>query len=242
MTSDEIDQIILLFITENRGKATKNDVVHHMDKNGILSRVPTLNRLKELNSSGKIIVLGGKNIRRGQAHLLTINNQNAYNRIYNWLTELDIILNQIQEPLSDMQYYICGPAPDDPNFHPGLNEKRSEYLENLRIACHMPIERFLDFLFVLINRLILAERDLQLLNERIVELYLKTRRVFLYMNSFDDIDPYFKNDISELDHALKDEQLAQYMNATEIDPKFVYNLRQMIAKFRTQLIENFNQH
>lgn len=211
-----------------------------MNENGILSRVPTLNKLKELESSGKITVQRG-NKRRGQSHFLVINNQSAYNRIYNWLTEIDEILNEIRAPLFEMQYYICGPPPDDPDFQYGLNKKRSEYLENLRSACLLPIERFIDFLFILSNRVIQSEKDSQLLNERIVDLYLKSMKVFSYMNNFDDIGSYLKKDISNLDSWLKDAKVNRYAKDVGINLNFGHNLRMKIEKFRNEIIDDFGR-
>ena len=239
LKTDEIDQRILGYITEKKGNATKNNVVNHMNENGLLSRIPTLKKLKELESSGKITVQRGKNNRRGQAHFLVINNQSAYNRIYSWLIQIDEILNEIRAPMQDIQYYICGPAPDDPDFQYELNKQRSVYLENLRSTCLMPIERFLDFLFILSNRVIQSEKDSQLLNERIVDLYLKSMDVFLYTNTLDDMDSYLKNDISNLDSCLKDARINRYVRDGKISLDFGHNLRGKIEKFRKEIIEDF---
>ena len=214
-----------------------------MNERGLLSRVPTLNKLKELESSGKIIVQKGKNNRKGQAHFLAINNKSAYNRIYNWLTEVENILNKIEleGPFEHIYYYICGPAPGDPNDLQELNRKRSQVLSNFLYACHRPIERLLDFLFILSNRVIQSEKDSQLLNEKIVDLYLKLMEVFNLKSTLKDIDFYLKEDISELDHCLKDAELNDYIRGIEINPNFARNLSQKMETFRTEIMEDFSQ-
>lgn len=211
-----------------------------MNENGLLSRVPTLNKLKELESTGKIIVLGDNN-RRGQPHFLAINNKSAYNRIYNWLTEIEHILDQMELTFEYVHYYMCGPAPDDPAFRDEFNKTRSMFLDNLRNASFRPIERLLNFLYILSNRVVQSAKDSQLLNERIVDLHIKLMNVFKFMNTLDDIDIYLKSDMSELNTCLEDKRIHEYIAGTDINLESVYNLPIKIEKFRKEIMEDFSR-
>jgi hypothetical protein len=239
LRTDEIERSILNYIIEKRGRATKNNVVHYMTEQGQLSRVPTLNKIDELKTSGKIIVRTGRGNRKGQAHFLAINNINTYNQINSWLTEINDILDEIETPLEYVYYYICGPAPDDPHSRPDLDGTRSKFLVELHQACHGPIAMLLDFLFLLTNRVIESEKDSQLLNQRIVDLHLKSMKVFSFRNNLTDIDANLKQEISTLGRCLDNPHLHELTDGTEINLNFGYNLRHKIEKFRKQHIENF---
>jgi hypothetical protein len=89
------------------------------------------------------------------------------------------------------------------------------------------------------NSVIQSEKDSQLLNEKIVDLYLRIMTVFNHRSTFDEIDFYLKEDISSLDGWLKNKKLRQYTHEPEISVDFGYKLVAKIDKFRKELVENF---
>jgi len=243
---DDLEKTVLKFIIEKKGTATKNRVVEYMNTEGHLSRVPTLNLLDNLESSGKILVSRGNGDRKGQAHLLSINTKNAYNRINNWLSQIEKILDEIEEPLQYVYNYIVGiPEPDPDNPDPSIPEKwyakRTKLFSDFSYACNAPIERLLDFLFILSNRIIQSERDSQLLNEKIVDLNLKLMKIFNHRNTFDEIDFYLKEDISTLDGWINNPELRRYTKEPQLSIDFGFNMLDKIKKFRKELVEDFSK-
>jgi hypothetical protein len=161
-----------------------------------------------------------------------------------FILSIEAILREIEEPLTYVYNYVVGlPEPDpdkpDPTIPKKWYLKRTELFRDFSYACHAPIERWLDFLFILSNRVIQSEKDSQLLNEKIVDLYLRLMTVFNHRSTFDEIDFYLKEDISSLDGWLKNKKLRQYTHEPEISVDFGYKLVAKIDKFRKELVENF---
>jgi hypothetical protein len=96
LTSPESKERILKYIEEHDGKKIKQNVVDYMNsevhEDLRISRVPTLNIIKELKSENRIKVSGK---RKGQSHYLSINRDNDFDLI----TKKLIIYKQLIEKL-----------------------------------------------------------------------------------------------------------------------------------------------
>jgi hypothetical protein len=201
LRTEEIERTMLDFIFKNKGRITKNDLVAYMDKKGYLSRVPTLRKIHEFESTGKINISRGKGNRKGQAHHLSINNQNVYNRIYNWLTEIEDILNKINVTREIIQI----------SFHSNMEQDEFDYY-NLFIGLpRKPISSMLHFLLILTNKLIQSEKDSQLLNMRIVDLFLKLdRKSDTSTNELEELGKDLEQDILLIKNDLQHPRIYEF--------------------------------
>ena len=96
MSSAESKEAILKYIEEHDGKKIKQNVVDYMKSEVAeelrISRVPTLDIIKELKSENRIKVSG---TRKGQSHYLSINRDNDFDHI----TKKLILYKQMIEKL-----------------------------------------------------------------------------------------------------------------------------------------------
>lgn len=238
---DSHHKAILEFI-KNTPNCTENQVVKAMEEQKVCSKMTTLRKLDELIEKQEISDLlkqGGSGF-----HRFIINEHNEFNKIYNWLAEIDSILNEIEDPMADVYNYIVGiPEPDpghpDPSIPDEWYDRRTELFRDFSLSCYAPIERLLDFLFILSNRVIQYEKDSQLLNKIIADLNLKLMDVFSMNSAIKDIDLHLKDDISTLDGWLSYPELRQYTKEPEITVDFGYNLVKKIEKFRTEVTARY---
>ena len=172
-------EIIRSFIID-RGKATKNEVVKHMD--GRSSRVTTFEMIDELESNGVIKIVQGD--RRGLPHYLMINYEGDMNIIIEQLTDTLNVLNQFDKPIRKIseRYGRFG--------HSKANDFKNEYREFLRWT--------FEILLIRTAHVIQSERDTQALFRKIVELMLKLNDQFTMVdneNYTDSIASMFLDDL-----------------------------------------------
>jgi hypothetical protein len=166
--------MIRKFITDKHGKATKNDVIKHMEKYS--SRVPTLDMIKELEDTGIINVDKSDN-RRGQAHYLRINNENEFNQINQQISVIDFIIDFIEKPMDRIIRFI--------REHPELPENLRE---DLIFAYKRSIEKMLEFLLVHTGDTISSEKSSQILYSKIIKSMQKLEHQSYYSYSLDSLD------------------------------------------------------
>jgi hypothetical protein len=95
------EEKILAFVKKNRN-CTKTDVINYMDKNGA-SPMTTHKILKMLTKDKKIISERDKS--NSQLHHLFINHRNAFNVIYNKLTEINTSIDVLNEQREKIHEY-----------------------------------------------------------------------------------------------------------------------------------------
>jgi hypothetical protein len=166
--------MIRQFIIEKDGKATKNDVIKHMEKYS--SRVPTLDMIKELQDTAIINVNKNDN-RRGQAHYLRINNENEFNQINQQLSVIDFIIDFIEKPMDRIIRFI--------RQHPELPQNLRE---DLIFAYKRSIEKMLEFLLVHTGDTISSEKSSQILYSKIIKSMQKLEHQSYYSYSLDSLE------------------------------------------------------
>jgi predicted transcriptional regulator len=174
LKTEQTREMIRKFIIEKQGKATKNDVVKYMEKDS--SRVPTLDMIKELEDTGIINVDKG-NKRRGQAHYLVINNENEFNRINQEISEIDLIIDTMEQPMDDIIRLI--------RKRPEL---RQDLREDIIFAYKRSIERMLEFLLVYTSDVISSEKSSQILYSKIIKSMQKLEHQYFYSESLDSLN------------------------------------------------------
>lgn len=213
-------------------KTTKAVVVRYMKEKRLSSGETTHNIIKQLINEGRL----NMEVINSQVHFLTINYENEFNRIYNTLSEIENVLDEIKDPAESISTYNMGEPDPDPTKSEEWYQQKSEFFGELRHACLVPIERLLDFLFILSNRVIQSEKDSQLVTGKIVDLKLKLMEIFYYKNVFDNINFYLKDDVSSLDRLLKDARFHKYTNESEISLDLINNFLGKIKKISKQFL------
>jgi hypothetical protein len=233
VTESERRVNILEFVKE-RQRADKNTnkttVIKYLKEKGLSSRETTLDLINDLIREGK---LNKKEI-NSQVHFLTLNQDNEFIKIYNYLSEIENVLDEIKDPVDRICMYSMGEPEPDPTKSEEWYQEKSEFFGELRQACLEPIQKLLDFLLILSNRVIQSEKDSQIVTGIIVDLYLKIMEVFYYQNVFDNINSYLENDISSLDSLLKDTRFHKYVNKSEISLDLINNFLGKIKEFSKQ--------
>ena len=205
---------------------------HLKDSRPMTTHKITIDLIKE----GKIKMVKPNDKPYSQIDYLIINRDNEFIKIYNYLSEIENVLDEIKYPVESICMYSMGEPEPDPTKSEGWYQKKSEYFGELRRACLEPIKRLLDFLFILSNRVIQSEKDSQLVNEKIMDLNLKLMEVFYFKNVFDDINYYLEEDVSYLDSLLKDTRFHKYTNKNEISLDLLNNFLGKIKEFNKQFL------
>ena len=177
MKTDQTREMIRKYIIEKQGTATKNDVIKYMEKYS--SRVPTLDMIKELEDTGIINVNKNDN-RRGQAHYLTINHNNEFNRINKELSEIELIIDTIEAPMDNILKVIR-------KRERILRGSRDELHENIIFAYKRSIEKMLEVLLVHTSDTISSEKSSQILYSKIIKLMQKMEHQYFYSESLDSL-------------------------------------------------------
>lgn len=226
---------ILKFISDRKGKATKNDVVRYMSEQ--LSRVPVLNLMFQFESERKIIINKGK--RRGQPHYLIINDQNHYNRIRQQLEGIESIMVEMEEPVKQMCDYSMNDPEEDPNTGIRPYPDRADHIDSFLLSCERPIKEMLELLLILTNTLIQSDKDSGLLNRRIVESMLKLGQLFYSQNKLENWQRNINSDIYQLDNNMKhNDFIHEFAKVCLLDLAFSNKLIKRIQKFKSEFLDN----
>ena len=145
-------ELIRKYIEEHDGKKIKKNVVDYMNSEVPeelrISRVPTLNLIKELQSENRIKVKGK---RQGQSHFLSINNDSRFESIVQQLVKIEKQIEKIDE--------------DKPETILGLKKGGT-----ISMPSHMFSLIALCWLSAQVSRDIKNKDDLALLNDKILQL------------------------------------------------------------------------
>ena len=99
----KIKELIEQYISDSKGEATQNDVVHYISgmqdvpQNQKTSRVITIKLIKELEAGGRIKVSKGE--RQGQSHRLRINIESLFNKYSQNLPDIQKLIEDLEIPL-----------------------------------------------------------------------------------------------------------------------------------------------
>jgi len=181
MVFQETIDLILDYIGERKGKATKNDVIRYVDNDVPekfrISKETTRKVLDFMERSDKITVMRGGGDRKGQSHKLLINAKDSYNRIYRKLSEIENFMSKMES---------------------AINEYRDKKItkEELWEDQDMTVVTSYDDSFTLILRALLLgisdavhdEKDSQVLYDKVVRLMLRLNKQCRFYHVEDDIE------------------------------------------------------
>lgn len=177
-------------------RINKSDVVRHLQG---ISRLNTTHKtIMDLIDEGKINPI--KDNPRSQTHYLTINESNEFNKIYNTLSEIEIIINTMDERINEIS--------KRPEIEKIPKNKRDIYRYNFEQT--FLIELFMTFVINLIriNRM-KTQKDTEILYAKIINLMLKMAQRFSKPLSWDLLET---GHIENLRDLLNDDNLPRFLN------------------------------
>ena len=170
-------------------KCTKSNAVKHMNslenESLRLSRVATLNLIDDFES--RRIIRVEKPSRRGQAHQLIINEQNIFNSINDWITEIEAILQIVhknydialrlwQENIPENMESPKGP--DDEFLEDYVPKELNDLLRHYAILRDVS-KMMIDVLLLVIYSKVNSNEDRVILSLRIMKPLVKTLKYTL---------------------------------------------------------------
>ena len=177
-------------------RINKSDVVRHLQG---ISRLNTLHKtIMDLIDEGKINPI--KDNPRSQTHYLTINESNEFNKIYNTLSEIEIIINTMDERINEIS--------KRPEIEKIPKNKRDIYRYDFEQT--FLIELFMTFVINLIriNRM-KTQKDTEILYAKIINLMLNMAQRFSKPLSWDLLET---GHIENLRDLLNDDNLPRFLN------------------------------
>ena len=177
-------------------RINKSDVVRHLQG---ISRLNTTHKtIMDLIDEGKINPI--KDNPRSQTHCLTINESNEFNKIYNTLSEIEIIINTMDERINEIS--------KRPEIEKIPKNKRDIYRYHFEQT--FLIELFMTFVINLIriNRM-KTQKDTEILYAKIINLMLKMAQRFSKLLSWDLLET---GHIENLRGLLNDDNLPRFLN------------------------------
>ena len=177
-------------------RINKSDVVRHLQ--GIPRLNTTHKTIMDLIDEGKINPI--KDNPRSQTHYLTINESNEFNKIYNTLSEIEIIINIMDERINEIS--------KRPEIEKIPKNKRDIYRYHFEQT--FLIELFMTFVINLIriNRM-KTQKDTEILYAKIINLMLNMAQRFSKPLSWDLLET---GHIENLRGLLNDDNLPRFLN------------------------------
>jgi hypothetical protein len=177
-------------------RINKSDVVRHLQG---ISRLNTTHKtIMGLIDEGKINAI--KDNPRSQIHYLTINESNEFNKIYNTLSEIEIIINTMDERINEIS--------KRPEIEKIPKNKRDIYRYHFEQT--FLIELFMTFVINLIRiNKMKTQKDTEILYAKIINLMLKMAQRFSKPLSWDLLET---GHIENLRGLLNDDNLPRFLN------------------------------
>ena len=177
-------------------RINKSDVVRHLQG---ISRLNTTHKtIMDLLDEGKINPI--KDNPRSQTHYLTINESNEFNKIYNTLSEIEIIINTMDERINEIS--------KRPEIEKIPKNKRDIYRYHFEQT--FLIELFMTFVINLIRiNKMKIQKDTEILYAKIINLMLKMAQRFSKLLSWDLLET---GHIENLRGLLNDDNLPRFLN------------------------------
>ncbi|MDW0153895.1 MAG: hypothetical protein QOK68_04745 [Nitrososphaeraceae archaeon] len=177
-------------------RINKSDVVRHLQG---ISRLNTTHKtIMDLIDEGKINPI--KDNPRSQTHYLTINESNEFNKIYNTLSEIEIIINTMDERINEIS--------KRPEIEKIPKNKRDIYRYHFEQT--FLIELFMTFVINLIRiNKMKTQKDTEILYAKIINLMLKMAQRFSKPLSWDLLET---GHIENLRDLLNDDNLPRFLN------------------------------
>jgi hypothetical protein len=237
LVSDNVKDIILNYIAEKKGKATKNDVVRYMTDydNPLykLSRVVTLDVINEFESFDIINVSKGD--RRGQAHYLSINDKNKFNQIKKELSDTESFIKQTNEYFRRRQTENLNEIGAANNSED--KEKQNKFDERIKLVIELDrlyrltMHRILDDLYHLTITTNLSRQDSERFVKKIIELKAKLEyHQWTVKNEMSFFNLQIAN-MKKNERLIKQQGLDDYFEEKKLKDKFTDPLTAKVENF-----------
>jgi hypothetical protein len=240
LVSDQIKDLILEYIEENKN-STKNDVVRYMQNHHDplcrLTRVPTLAEINKFEKFGIINV--SKRDRRGQAQRLSINDKIKFNQIKIVLEEIEPFINKTN------QYFAIRKAHDlEENDELSKSEdeqdklaKRITLLIHLDDLYRLTMNRILDDLYHLTVSTNLPKEDSERFVKKIIELKSKLQYHDWTVKNENTFFNLQLANMKQIQRLIKESGLEDYFEEKNLKGKFIDPLKGRIENFK-QVLSN----
>ena len=103
----------------NNPRKTENDVVIAMGKNGVCSRITTLNEIHELKERQ---ILEDIRAKPNNFSCLVARDENEYTRIYNELAKIKIVINGMDDPIQKLSLKRVELSANEPNTEQAIRD------------------------------------------------------------------------------------------------------------------------
>lgn len=214
---------IINYIKENPG-TTENKVVLYMDEKSLCSRLTTLKEIDSLVSREII-----EDRKEGNSfHRLHANNQNEFNRIDLEITEIETIMDEMDEPLRKLSQI-------------SMRENELADRANLRVNFHYPyrdsVGTILQILLLWTSTKIRSKNYSQILYTRIMKLMLK-----LTLQTFNLNDPtnLLDNEINSLNQLKHSKTTVAFAKKNTVNIGVASNLIKKIENFNRRFLKESN--
>jgi hypothetical protein len=228
MVFQETRDLILNYITERKGKATKNDVIRYMENDVPekfrISKETTRKELDLMERSEKLTVMRGDGDRKGQSHKLLINDKDSYNQIYQKLCEIENFMSKMES---------------------AINEYRDEKItkDDTWLDQDTTIVTSYDVSFTLILRVLLLvisdavydEKDSQILYDKVVRLMLRLNKQCRFYHIEGDIEAAQTDLLNIIRHLEKFVLIPEYIkdkpSNSSLSKEMISNIEDFIRNF-----------
>jgi hypothetical protein len=211
-------------------KTTKAVVARYMKEKRLSSGETTHNIIKELIDEGKLNI----EVINSQVHFLTVNENNEFNKIYNFLSEIEKIMDRIYLAVG------MGLAETIAKIDNSTEELIGSTEVNLCITIpyRESVNIMLLELMAIIDNEIPSEKDKQILNSRILQLQ---RKLTFQFEGIRNSDTILNNIISDIKFNLKKAKYIQkYAKKHNININSTNDLIEIIDNFKKEFLSQSN--
>jgi|KBSMisStandDraft_5_1062788.scaffolds.fasta_scaffold544658_1 hypothetical protein len=117
--------------------------------------------------------------------------------------------------------------------------KMADAIDYFLTSRDRPIKEMLEFLLILSNTIIQSDKDCAILNREIVDLILRTGKLFYSQYKLENWQMNFKSDIYVLGNKMAyNDDVDEFAKGSLLDLTFRNKLIQIVQKFKTEFVDN----
>lgn len=226
--SESERRIEILEYVKERQEAKKNTtkaiVIRYMKDKRLASRETTHYLINDLIKEGK---LNKKEI-NSQVHFLTINEDNGFNKIYNFLSEIESLVDKMNTSMKSKFYVkISHPSIDDKDKDKLIKINKlisflEDFIDPYRAALDFILHRLLSMIKVEID----SEKDSLILYTKVIPILDKLDWYFFYNKNLDET-------LDEIVNVkLKRAKISPLIKMFHVDTNLIDNITEVIEHFR----------
>jgi hypothetical protein len=229
---------------DNDPKITKSDIMKQMKDSRMMTTHKTTT---ELINEGKIKLVKPKDKPDSKIDYLVINEENEFNKIYNSLAEIELLVNKMHDNVKNSRREFVEQKSSWEEFMANMvaiagspiYDKWPEIEKlhsNFTMAYYDAINLILHRLLYTINNEIHSEKDSQILYTKILDLLNKLTLQFSDLNPANEL-----NDI--LNNRLRTVESSPYIQSLGINLNVVNDVIDVIERYKNQfLIDRSSEH